>query len=327
MSLRRLVVLLPLLLPPCAGAAQLLQDEALQRLWDERRTSELVQAARQKSGPQANLALALGLAQPNDPAGLDEASEKAQACIAAQPDLAACHFALSLTHGLRIQQGGVTAALRYFRPAREAWERALQLDPQLAEVRVALFLAYQSLPGIVGGSRDKARALEVAARETQPELAQLLRAEGAIDEKRLDEAERELVALPLASLPRNLQNLALAAWSNLNRQWMKAGRQAHAKTRLEALAKELPQLAAPEMLLGRLAADTGHHEEALRHYERARGLIGAAGQSIDYRVAISAQELGQKDRARSLYKLVLGQKASTPKMIEDVHKRLKQLGA
>lgn len=321
----RLLPILVLTLAMGASHAALLQDEGLQRLWDEGRHEELAQAARQSGGAPAQAALALALAQPNDEAGTEQAIELAQACIRSHPESAPCQFALGAALSQRMQGGGVLRALRDVGRIREAWEQALRLDPQMGEARVALHLGYLALPGMAGGSRERARALEVAVHDSQPELARLLRAQAALQDERADEADRELSGLRLAGAPRAFQNLALTAWSGLNRLWMKTDSHARAQARLEALAKELPQLAQPVFLLGRLAADAGRHDEALRLYERARALSGATALALDYRVAVSAQELGQKERARALFDKVLLRKGSSRGELKDVRKRLKQL--
>jgi tetratricopeptide (TPR) repeat protein len=317
-------VLLCLALATPLAQAAVFQDERLQRLYEQGRNEELEREARRLGGPEAAAAQALVLlAQGSD--ATPAAVRQAEACVQQHPQQAACHYALGSALGLQAQQQGVFKALRVVGRVKEAFGSALRLNPQLFEARSALQLVYLVLPALAGGSVDKARQLEAEVRDTQPEVAKLLRARLAAQAERWDEAERELAAVKPGS-DRSFHNEWLNAWSGLARQWNKRKEHAKARERFEQLAQQLPQLAQPLYLLGRVAGDEGRHEEAIRLFERARALSGAPALPLDYRIGVAWMDLGERDKARAHLQRFVTADRGAPNNLDDARKRLKELG-
>lgn len=308
---------------PLASAA-LFQDAALQRLHEQGRGDELLTEARNRTGADALVGQALAQALPNDPAALGRAAQAAEQCLQQHAQSAPCHVAQGVVLGVEALRGGWLRGLGLLGRIRSAFEKAVALDPTLFEARSHLQQLYLLVPGLAGGGRDRAEALEREIRERQPEQAKLLRARLATRDKRWDEAERELASIQLGDST-SFHNDVLQAWTTLSRQWMKANDHARARSRFEALAAQLPGLAQPVYLLGRVAADAGQHEEAVKLYTRARSLSGAEVLPLDHRIGLSLEELGRKEAAREHLRRFLSARHAAPNALEDARKHLRAL--
>lgn len=320
-----LLIALLLSLPDLAAAA-LFRNETLQVLHEQGRDEELLRESLGRSEPEALAAQALAQAWPNDAAALARAVQAAEACALQHPQQAVCHYALGVVLGVEALRGGWFKGLGLIGRVRAGLERAQALDPQLFDARSHLQQLYLLLPGVAGGGLERARALELEVRDSQPEQAKLLRARLAIKDKRWQDAERELASIRLGDA-RAFQNDVLQAWSTLSRQWMKGNEHAHARSRFEALAAQLPQLALPVYALGRVAADAGQHEEALRFYARAQALSGARPLPLDHRMGLSLKELGRMEAAREHLQRFLRHPHAAPSALEDARKLLRALDA
>lgn len=319
--LRSICLALSLLLLPLAQAA-VLKDEALQRLLDQGRIEELEREAQARGGADGQAAQVLVMLRGSGP--LAEAVRAAEACVAQHPQSAACHYALGSALGVDAQQGGMLRGLRLVGRIREAFAKALELDPAMFEARSSLQLLYLVVPGVAGGGVDKARQLEQQVRETQPEVAKLLRARLAAQDKRWVDAERELAAIQLGRQP-SFHNEVVNAWAGLARQWNKSDQHAKSRARFEQLMQQLPELASPVYQLARTLADEGRQTEAIRLYERARGLIGGAVLPIDHRLGVAWMDLGDKDKARQHLQRFLQDRRANPGNVDDAKRRLKEL--
>lgn len=300
-----------------------LRDETLQRLLDQGRLEELDREAQARGGADGQAAQVLALLGTGAP--LAQALRSAEDCVARHAQSAACHFALGSALGAEVQQGGTLRGLRLVGRVRDALATALELQPAMFEARSSLQLLYLVLPGVAGGSVDKARQLEQQVRESQPEVAKLLRARLAAQDKRWADAERELAAIQFNGQP-SFQIDVINAWASLARQWNKDGQHARSRSRFERLTQQLPELAAPVYQLARTLADEGRQAEAIRHYEKASGLLGAAGLPIEHRLGVAWMDLGDKDKARQHLQRFVQDKRANPRNVDDARKRLKELG-
>lgn len=320
--LRFLLVVLACQAPWLPATAALFKDEALQRLHDQWRHDELEREGRQRGGAEGLAAQGFAALQRN---GLPAAIRLGEQCAQQHPQAAVCHYLLGLALGTDAQSGGVLKAMRLVGRVKASFERAIELDAQMLEARSALQMIYLLLPRMAGGSVEKARQLEEAVHDSQPELAKLLRARLAAHDDRWDEAERELASVRLGDQV-GFQTEVLNAWAGLARHWAKAKQHAKARLRFEQLAQVLPQLAQPAYLLARALADDGRYAEAVRQFERAQGLAGADQLPIDYRQGIAHMDLGERDKARLHLQRFVQADRGTPRNLEDARKRLKELG-
>lgn len=321
----RFLALIAIVLLPRLAPAAVLADAGLQRLLDQERYAELEREGAQRGGDQgvaAQLLARLALAGSGD---FETLIEQGEQCVQRFAQSASCHYVLGSALGMEAQSGGTLRALRLVGRVRAALARAVQLDPSMFEARSNLQLLYLVLPGIAGGSVEKARQLEREVRDSQPEVARLLRARLEAQAERWELAEAELAAIRLGE-QRSFHAEVLNAWAGLAKHWLKQDLHARARARFEWLAQQLPQMAQPVYQLGRIAADAGQHLEALRHYERARGLAGAAQLPIDHRVGVAYMDLGEKDKARQFLQRVVQDRRASRNSVDDARKRLAQLG-
>lgn len=318
-----LAALLALLAPP--GRAAVFRDEGLQRAYEQGRHEDLEREARSRSGAEALAALTLAKLSTAGKDALAPLQAEAEQCLSLHPDAAVCHFLLASVLGKDAQIGGTWRGLRLVGRIRDSLARAVELDPAMFEARSTLQMVLLLVPAVAGGSVDQARQLEVAVRDSQPEVAKLLRARLAAHAKRWDEAERELLAIRLGE-QRSFHGEVLNAWTGVARHWLKEGQASRARARFEQLAQQLPLLAQPLYQLGRVAAEEGRHEEALRLFTRARGLSGAPLLPIDYRMGLACLDLGDRPGARLHLQRFVQQRLGTPANLDDARKRLLELG-
>lgn len=315
-----------------SAQAQLLQDPQWRSWYAAGRHAELERAAlarlaQQPGDAQAAAALAVTAGEFGDARRLQQALDAANACIASQPEAAPCHFARGSVLGVQAVQGGGLTAVRLAGEVRSALAKALELDPQLFEARHGLVQFYLAVPSIAGGSVDKARELAAGALPRQPEQAKLLRAMVALREDRLADAERELNAVQPGD-DTGLRNDARELRAQLGNAHFRAKRFAQARAVFEALQREVPRHAVPVYGLGRVAHDEGRFEDAVRLFERARTLDGAARLPIDHRLGQSLIAKGDKLQARSVLERFIAsakERWVNPRNIDDAKKLLAEL--
>lgn len=302
-----------------------LRDETLQRLWELGKREDLNLVTQSLKSADAYAAQAMLANDMNDKAAIERALRLAEACVKQHPEAANCQYVLGTVLSAKAINGGMLQAMRLSGRVFDAWEMALRLDPSLFEARIVLQQTYLLLPAMAGGSVPKAEALEAAVRSSQPEVAKLLRANLAAKKERWDEAERELLSVKWGD-DHSFHAQALGVWQGLLRHWLKTNDHARARQRMEQLMQAQPQSAVPPFSLGRVAADEGKHEEAIRWFDKARGLIGAHALPIDYRQGVAYQDLGEKDKARALLQRFVQTPRVPPNNLSDAKKRLKELG-
>ena len=309
--------------------AQMLKDPALEVLYVASRTDDLQRAAAQRlaaqpDDAQAVLGLALAALERDDAAARRAAIGRAEACIEKQPRAAPCQYALGVVLGIQAMSEGMFKAARSAGTIRDALVQANELEPGWYPARSALVEFYLVAPGMMGGSA--ARAAELARAAPHPDQVRALDARVALNDGKAEPALQALVALPAGLEP------ALAAdvlnWSTqAGLGLVNAGQAVKAQPLLERLQRGHPGAASAAYALARARGETGAHAEALRLYEQALGLKGAAAWPLHYRIGIALQQLGRTDAARASYARHLaggkGQKSS----LEDARKRLEQLGS
>jgi tetratricopeptide (TPR) repeat protein len=123
-----------------------------------------------------------------------KATETLEKAVELQPNDSMLTTWLARAYGHRAENSFAMSAYHYANLTREAFERAVKLDPSNKEALGDLFDFYVQAPGMVGGGIDKAEALLPLVAKHDPvgfELAQSLLAEHA---KQYDQAEEHLHA-------------------------------------------------------------------------------------------------------------------------------------
>ncbi|MDT8999056.1 tetratricopeptide repeat protein [Paucibacter sp. APW11] len=321
---------LAVLIATGAAQASVFKDAQLQTLLDKDKTEELERVAqtRLKQSPadtQAAVALALLAKDSGDDKRVEAGVHSMEQCLAQQPKEAACHYALGSLLGVQAMSASMFKAMSLTGKIRDAFSRALEIDPGFIEARAALQQFYVMAPSVAGGSISKAGALAQEVRESQPELAKLMRSRVLAQDGKLAEAERELLSFKPGD----------NAW--LNNEWrqtcgsfgigyLQDKQWAKAKSWYEQLQQLQPQAAWGAYGLGRVATEQGQFDEAVKLIERARGLEGAEQLPIDYRLGVALQGKGDKAQAKAAFERYIASKRTNPRNLEDARKRLSSLG-
>lgn len=152
----------------------------------------------------ASVVAALAKARPRDPAvrvlqirmlmqqrdASEAALELAEALVDDEPDYGPAHLWLGNAYGNRIGRVGRFSQATMAPRLRSAFERALELDPNLHNARTALIEYYLQAPAIVGGSVVKAKAQVAELQRRDPPRGHYALGRLAQHEERLDDARR-----------------------------------------------------------------------------------------------------------------------------------------
>ncbi len=308
--------------------AQTFKDSALEALYTAEKTDELqrLSAARVATLPddaQAVLGLALAALERDDAAARLAAIKRAEACIDKQPRAAACHYALGVVMGVQAMSEGMFKMARSVSTVKEALTQAQALEPEWYAARSALVEFYLEAPGMMGGSASK--AAELARGAPKPGQVKALEARVALADKKFEASLQGLLALPPgtdAAVQSDARGWAVRAGMGM----VNSGQAAKAQPLFERLTREQADSAGPYYGLARARGEQGAHEDALKLYEQAQRLKGAAQWPLQYRIGMSQQQLGRKDDARSSFKKYVALNKGPASLLSDAKKRLEELG-
>ncbi len=292
---------------------------------------ELQAKTRLKANPadaeaSAALVLGLSLADPADAKRLEAGAQQARLCIEQHANVAVCHLAAAQNLGQRMLNMGMAKAMSSVGSLKDAWARALELEPTSFTARVQLAKLYATLPGLMGGSTSRARELEAAVRSSQPETARIIRVHIAAEARKWAEMEAELLALRSGKDAAMLEEVREATMQ-LALVYLKDGKDlAKARSLYESLQREQPGRAAGFYGGARVLAAQGQPGEAIRLFERARTLAGADDYPIDQRLGDTLLAKGDKAQAKAAYERFIANKRAKPAKVEEVRKSLAQLG-
>lgn len=158
-----------------------------------------------------NGAIAVLGKQPIDPQALEllgqsyfmlgdfkKATETLEKAAALDPGDSMIRTWLGRAWGRRAETSFAFSAMSYAAKSREAFEKAVQLDPANAEAMNDLFDFYVEAPALVGGGHDKARKLLPSLAKCDPDAVYFAEARLAEDQKQFDLAEAHLRQAVLA---------------------------------------------------------------------------------------------------------------------------------
>jgi len=89
---------------------------------------------------------------------VDQATKLYEQAVAMKPNDAKYHYYLGGAYGRQAQDAGIFSAMGLAKKTKAEFERAVQLDPNYLDARLALIDFYMIAPGIAGGDEDKALA-------------------------------------------------------------------------------------------------------------------------------------------------------------------------
>ena len=311
-----------------AANAQTFKDAALEALYQAERTDELRRLAQQRLAAQADdaqavLALALAALEKDDAPARTKALERAQLCAEKVAQSAPCQYAYGVLLGVQAMSEGMVKAARSSGTVKAALQAAHEAEPGWYPARSALLEFYLLAPGFMGGSSSK--AAELARTAPKPEQMAALQGRMALQEKQFDVALAAFAALPAAVDP--ALQIDVRGWSmQAGLGAISAGQAAKAQPVFERMSRERPGHAEGVYGLGRVRGELGDWAEALRLYERASTLKGAATWPVAYRMGIALQKLGRLDEAKAAFQRFISVGKGQKPSLEDARKRLEQLG-
>jgi tetratricopeptide (TPR) repeat protein len=319
----------------CINSAQaaIFKDAQFESLQDAGNYAELERQAQARlktnagdAEASAALSLALTFVDATDVKRLEAGAKQANQCVAQHPTEAVCHLATAQNLSMQMLSVGMFKAMRTLDTLKASWIRTLELAPGSFVARVQLAKLYLTVPGMMGGSVSKAKELEAAVRVSQPETARLIRVHIAGEAKKWGEMESELLALKPAK-DAAMQDEMRDATMQLAQVFLKDDKDlAKAKSLSAGLVRDQPTKAAGFYGLGRVHAQMGQPDEAIRNFERAKTLSGADDYPIEHRLGDAYLAKGDKAQAKAAYERFIANKRSKPANVESARKSLAKLG-
>jgi tetratricopeptide (TPR) repeat protein len=226
-----------------------------------------------------------------------EAITHLEQAAALEPNAAEHQVLLGQAYGQLAVRSGVTKKFGLAKRARNALQRAVTLDPNNIEARSTLLQFYLLAPGLVGGSRSKARAQAAEIAKRSPFRAALARAWIAEDEMHYDQAAREYRDA-IARQPDSL----ISYWG-LAQLWQRGERFDSSFALLEELIDRRPDAMPAYYYYGRASGLSGRHlPEAVRALERYLAYEPHEGDpprsSAHYRLGLVYEQMGRREEAK-----------------------------
>ncbi len=253
----------------------------------------------------------------------EEAIKLAQQCVARAPAHAGCQVAIGKAMGIKAMNGGMMAAASSAGKIRNAFTKAVELDPRNLEARFSLLQFYMMAPGFMGGGVERAQSLLAQTAALNPEAGKLMTAMIDAADERLAKAEAAATAAQPGAdqdLKDNLESLYLT----IAMEHLKEKRFADAERVLRDGIKRFPDSDGLPYTFARAAQEQGKHREALATFDAVLPKNPRA--YVHYRMAQSLQALGDKARAIAFYEKALALKpVLSKKMRSDAEDQLKSL--
>lgn len=175
--------------------------------------------------------------------------------------------------------------------ARSALQKALELDPALAEARAVLAIVLATYDyDVPGALRESGMAVAAAPGDaTAAEIHGLILSTAGRDDQAIAAARRSVDLDPLAPI----------MWSNLGWVLLNAGNFDEAVERAERALELEPDFHDALTLLGRAAIRTGRFEDAIAAYQRGAEVSGDNPEDLGGMVYALARH-GERERAREI---------------------------
>jgi tetratricopeptide (TPR) repeat protein len=229
---------------------------------------------------------------------LDEAVKIAEQCIANNPKNSECHEALGNTLGTKAEKGGMMSAVSSLGMIRDAFKKAIELDPKNFNARSALITFYLEVPGLMGGSTSKAKELIIDTNKINPAAANLLQAKLDLKEDNLEKARAGAMAVNTTGMPgvAEIQNDLLL---EIGRTLVIGKKLTEAEKIFREVIQRFPDSSAAYLGLARALQEQGKHKDALPQLEKSLSIDASA--AAFYRLGKTWQALGEKIKAVSAF--------------------------
>lgn len=230
----------------------------------------------------------------------EKAADLYEQAVKLAPRNAEYHYYLGAAYGELAQRAGMIKQARLAPKIKAEFEKAVELDPNYIEARLALIDYYTVAPGFMGGDMDKARqqAAEIKKRNGIEGHRAYARIYGR--EKKLDLARKEYVDGVRENPTSARAHYLLGSFLMNDKNW------AGSLQELEAAVKLDPGYMLSYLRIGQNAALSGLNlprgEEALRKYLAHKPTMQEIGhESTWYFLGTIQEKQGKKAEAKASY--------------------------
>ncbi len=256
----------------------------------------------------------------------DDAVKVAELCVATHPTRAECQEALGSALGAKaMSAGSILAAMGSVGKIKDAFKKAVELDPKSISARYSLMQFYVMAPGIAGGSTSKAKAIAAETAQFSPEAGKLMQAQ-------LDMAEKETAKAEAAALSANagsnefLIKQQRGLISNLGFKYLEEKKYADSERLFHEVQKRFPDHDIGLYGQARVLQEQGKHAAAIALLEKANGVAAVPRARNYFRLGQSLQATNDKSKAVAAYEKALNIKLGLAKQQqEDISAQLKAL--
>jgi len=230
----------------------------------------------------------------------EKAAELFEQAIKLAPKTAEYHYLLGAAYGELAQKSGMLKAASLAKKTKAAFEKAVELDPNYLEARLALIDYYTVAPGFMGGSEEKAlqQAAEIRKRDGIEGHRAFARVYGR--QKKTDLARKEYVDAVRENPNSARAHYLLGAYLINDKNWSGSQQELEAALRLD------PAYMPTHLRLGHHAALSGQNyargEESLRKYLAYKPTLHEPGHATAwYFLGLIQEKQGKKDAAKASF--------------------------
>lgn len=289
--------------------------------------AERLAATRLAADPNNAAALAarsMAIAGAGVQSRIPEAIKYAEQCVKVHAANAECHLTLGNMLGWKAMTGGMLSAMGYAGDIRDAFKKAVELDPRNLDARFSLLQFYMMAPAIAGGGSSKAAGLVTQTTALDPEAGKIMQAMLEADSGALAKAEA-IAATVRAGTNEELLDRHESLYNTVTIKYLNDKKVADAERNAQAALRFYPASEFAAFAQARVRQEQGRHREAVTALE-ALLAKNPPRAYILYRVGQSQQALGDKARAIAAYEKALAiQPALNPKQKSDAQSQLASL--
>ncbi|MCU6435683.1 tetratricopeptide repeat protein [Undibacterium sp. Jales W-56] len=254
---------------------------------------------------------------------LDDASKLAEQCISANPGNSECQTSLGNVLGTKAMMGGIMSAIGYASKIRDAFKKAVELDPKNFAARDGLLQYYLQAPSIAGGGKGKAQNLIDDTAKINAAASTLMQAKLDLSEEKFSRAESSALSVNVAG-SEVLGDMQRGVLQNIGGLYVQQKKYADASRIFQEIQQRFPDKDTGTYGMARTLQEQGLYKDALSYFEKALAVETHA--HTYYRIAQCWQAVSDKVKAITTFEKALNFKPQLPKrMKEDAEAQLKTL--
>lgn len=246
----------------------------------------------------------------------DEAVKLAELCVSTHPTRSECQEALGSALGMKAQTAGMMAGMSLAGKIKDAFIKAVELDPKSVSARYSLMQFYVMAPGIAGGSTSKAKALAAETAQFSPEAGKLMQAQLDLADDKSAKAEAATLSVNAGSnefLVRTQRNMM----SNIGFKYLEEKKYADCDRVFMETQKRFPDHDVGLYGQARLLQEQGKHAAAIALLDKANSVAPVPRSRNYFRLGQSFQATNDKAKAIAAYEKALSLKAGLAKKLQD----------